>query len=161
MCHCIQLILYSVKICFRIADTDYFFLKVCFRIDDALILLKFASELITPIILLKFASELIAHQSVLKEWLCCFRFIRFFTLSRKFIVDWIAQIVTLRMHWLIALFWRFSKHWFLAVVCFPGLDGPVRISDGKRISPIATTKRTSFKPKTPKTRKEVSPTFYI
>jgi hypothetical protein len=28
----------------------------------------------------------------------------------------------------------FSAHWFLAVICFPGLEGLVRLTDGKPIT---------------------------
>lgn len=32
-----------------------------------------------------------------------------------------------------SLFLFFSSHWFLAIICFPGLQGPVRFSDNSPV----------------------------
>lgn len=34
-----------------------------------------------------------------------------------------------------------NSHWFLAIVCYPGLEGPVRMDDGVPVSPVPTKMR--------------------
>ena len=50
----------------------------------------------------------------------------------------------------------FSAHWFLAIICFPGLSGPVRIADGLPVPVLTPDKPKRRRSNRPKNRIEVS-----
>ena len=54
------------------------------------------------------------------------------------------------------IFSLFSAHWFLAIICFPGLSGPVRISDGQPVPVFTPDKPKKRRSSRPKNRIEVS-----
>lgn len=47
----------------------------------------------------------------------------------------LIYVITFFFNYIIFSVFLFSSHWFLAIICFPGLTGPVKFSDNTPVEP--------------------------